>query len=51
MHKEERDALEEGEREIYQCDLKEFDTLDRSEKTIAILGDKIVATGGETGRG
>ena len=31
--------------------MEEFDTLDISEKTIAILGDKMVATGGETGKG
>ena len=27
-------------REIDECDMEEFDTLDNSEKTIAILGDR-----------
>ena len=37
---EERDSLEDM-REIDECDMEEFDTLDSSEKTIAILlGDK-----------
>ena len=32
--------LEEEMREIDGCDVEEFDTLDSSEKTIAILGDR-----------
>ena len=40
IYKEERDVLEEKMREIDECDMKEFDTLDSSEKTIAILGDR-----------
>ena len=31
--------LEEEMREIDECDLEEFETLDMSEKTIAIIGD------------
>ena len=38
MYKEERDLLE--KREIYECDMEEFSTLESSEKTIAILGDR-----------
>ena len=40
-------------REIDQCGMEKFGTLDinSSEKTIAILGDKMVATDGETIRG
>ena len=34
------DVLEEEMREIDEYGMKEFDTLDRSEKTIAILGAK-----------
>ena len=49
MYKEERDVSEEM-RKMDECDTEEFDTPDRSEKAIAILGDKTVATGGETGR-
>ena len=48
--KEERDALEEEVEEIHECDLK-FDTLDSSEKTIAILGDRWWPQKGETARG
>ena len=40
IYKEERDVLEEEMREIDECDLEELDTLDSSEKTIAILGDR-----------
>ena len=40
MYKEERDVLEEEMGKIDECDLKELDTLDSSEKTIAILGDR-----------
>ena len=38
MYKEERDVLE--MRKIDECDLEKFGTLDSSEKTIAILGDR-----------
>ena len=37
--KEERDVLEEM-RKINECDVEKFGTLDSSEKTIAILGNK-----------
>ena len=40
MYKEERDVLEEEMREIDGCYMEEFGTLDISEKTIAILGDR-----------
>ena len=40
MYKEERDVLEEEMRTIDECDVEKFDTLDSSEKTIAILGDR-----------
>ena len=40
MYKEERDALNEAMREMDEFDMEEFDTLDNSEKTIAILGDR-----------
>ena len=41
------------EKKIDGCDMEEFGTLliDRTEKTIAIPGDEVVATGGETGTG
>ena len=39
MYKEERHVLEYNMREIDECDMEEFDTLD-SENTIAILGDR-----------
>ena len=39
MYKEERYVLEEM-MEIYECDTEDFDTLDSSEKTIAILEDR-----------
>ena len=38
MYKEERDVLEKEVREIDECDMEEFDTPDRSEKMVAILG-------------
>ena len=38
IYKEERDALE--MRKIDECDMEKFGTLDSSEKTIAILGDR-----------
>ena len=37
IYKEERDALEEEMREIYEHDTEEFGTLDNSEKMIATL--------------
>ena len=40
MYKEERDVLEEEMREIDECDVEEFGSLDSSEKTIAILGKR-----------
>ena len=39
MYKEERAVLGEEMREIDECDMEEFGTLDSSEKTIAILED------------
>ena len=39
MHKEERDALEEMKK-IDECGMEKFGTLDSSEKTIVILGDR-----------
>ena len=39
IHKEERDVLEETRR-IDECDMEKFGTLDSSEKTTAILGDR-----------
>ena len=39
MYKEERDALEEMMK-LDVCDMEEFGTLESSEKTIAILGDR-----------
>ena len=39
MYKEERDVLE-GMSELDECDMEEFGTLDSSEKTFAILGDR-----------
>ena len=39
MHKEERDVLEEM-RQTDECDVENFDAIDSSEKTIAILGDR-----------
>ena len=38
-------------RKIDECNVEKFGILDNSEKTIAILGDKIVATDGEIGTG
>ena len=40
MYKVERDVLEEETRRVDECDKEKFGTLDSSEKTIAILGDK-----------
>ena len=40
LYKEERDVLEEGTKEIDECDMEEFGTLDSSEKPIAVLGDR-----------
>ena len=39
-YKEERDVLEEEMRKIDECDMEQFGTLNSSEKTIAILGDR-----------
>ena len=39
MYKEERDVLEET-RKIDECDVEKFGTLDGSERTIAVLGDR-----------
>ena len=38
IYKDERDVLE--MRKIDECDMEEFGTLDSSEETIAILGDR-----------
>ena len=40
IYKEERDALEEEMRSISECNMEKFGTLDSSEKTISILGDR-----------
>ena len=40
MYKEQRDVLEEEMREIDECDVEDFGTLDSSENTIAVLGDR-----------
>ena len=40
IYKEERDVLEKDMRGVDDCDVEEFDTLDSSERTIAILGDR-----------
>ena len=37
-------------RKLAVCDMEEFGRLESSEKTIAILGDRVAADG-ETGRG
>ena len=39
IYKEEWDVLEEM-RKVDECDMEKFGTLDDSEKTIAILGDR-----------
>ena len=39
-HKEKREVLEEEMRDVDECDMEGFGTLNSSEKTIAILGDK-----------
>ena len=39
IYKEERDVLREM-RNVDECDMERFGTLDSSEKTIAILGDR-----------
>ena len=39
-HKEERDVSEEEMRNIDECGMNRFGTLDSSEKTIAIVGDR-----------
>ena len=40
MCEEERVVLEEEVREIDECDMEDCGTLDSSEKTIAILGER-----------
>ena len=40
IYEEERDALEEKMRKLDVCDMEEFGRLERSEKTIAIPGDR-----------
>ena len=40
IYKEERDVLKEEMRKIDECGMEKFGTLDSSEKTIAILGDR-----------
>ena len=40
MYREERHALEEEMREIEECDIEKYSKVDRSEKPIAILGDR-----------
>ena len=40
MHKEERDVVEGEIKELDECDMEDFGTLDSSEKTIATLGDR-----------
>ena len=39
-YKKDRDVLEKEMRKIDECDMEKFGTLDSSEKTIAILGDR-----------
>ena len=39
MHKEERGILTEM-RKLHECDMEKFDTLDSSDETIAVLGDR-----------
>lgn len=51
MCKEERDVLEEQAKKMDDCDREKFSTpFDASERTIAILGDKMVARKDKTGR-
>ena len=40
MYQEERDVLEKEMRDIDECDMEGFDTLDSSENTIAMLEDR-----------
>ena len=40
LYKEKRDVLEEETRKIVACAMEKFSTLDSSEKTIAVLGDR-----------
>ena len=44
-------VLEGGMRDVNKGVMKSFDALDRREKTMATLGEKLAATNGETGRG
>ena len=41
IYKEKRNVIEEVMRKLYVFDMKEFGRLERSEKTIAILGDRL----------
>ena len=41
MYKKEQDVLENDMREIDECDMEEFATLDGSEKMIAIFEDRL----------
>ena len=50
IYKEEWDVLEEM-RKVDECDMEKFGTLDDSEKTIAILGDRWWPQKAKTGRG
>ena len=43
--------MSEEMREIDGCSTEEVDTLGSGEKTTSVLGDEMVATGSETGRG
>ena len=40
MYKEERDVLEQQTRKLYEYDMENVGTLDSSDETIDILGDK-----------
>ena len=50
IYKEEQDVLEGETRKIGEGGMEKASTLDNSEKTIAILGYRMVATKGETAR-
>ena len=50
LYKEERDVVREEITKIAECDMEKFGALDNSYKTIAIQGDKMVATDSQTGR-
>ena len=51
MYEEERDAIEEDLRETEECGMQEFGTLDSRTYNDRYPRRKMVATGGETGRG